>query len=144
MREYHNLCMKKVIFFVYFFFRTGVLPSAQTYAELLNLHERCADGTSALMCIKKMINQGIRFSHAHTHTRTCTHIHSLSHTHTHSLSLTHTHTYTHTHGGDCCLSFDVFAHTHTHAQTLSYAHTHKHTHTHTLTRKHTHWVLSFH
>ena len=121
--------MKKVIFFVHFFFRTGVLPSAQTYAELLNLHERCADGTSALMCIKKMINQGIRFSHAHTHTRTCTHIHSLSYTHTH----THTRSYSHTHSH----LTRVVAKVASLSLPLSLSLTHTHTHTHTLIHTHT-------
>ena len=34
-------------------------PSPQTYAALLNLHERCADGKAAVLCLRKMILQGL-------------------------------------------------------------------------------------
>lgn len=37
----------------------GLDPSPQTYAALLNLHERCADGKAAVMCLRKMILQGL-------------------------------------------------------------------------------------
>ena len=37
----------------------AVAPSPQTYAELINLHERCGDGDAALRRLQEMIAQGL-------------------------------------------------------------------------------------